>query len=138
MRPDLRLSRKRGTDYGRSTADSACPGVPTRPRPRSPGVVESEQLEGLGEHVVGRAVSGDGHPRLVVVQRLERGQLAREQRGRHVVTAPALEPIADRLRGRHDVAEAHTGAALTHTVAVAAPEGRAGEDGALPSRRAFV
>src|SRR6185436_18707836 len=65
-----------------------------RPGPhRTVATSEAEGVAGLHDDL-GRLVRRrHRHPGLVVGQRLERGQLAREQRGRHVVAAAPSEPV---------------------------------------------
>jgi hypothetical protein len=70
----------------------------------------------------------------VVLQRFERGELAVEQRRRHVVPRAVHDPVADQLGCRLDMGEPDRGVAVAEQVAVGALERRAGDDGVVPLR----
>jgi hypothetical protein len=91
---------------------------------------EAELVDDAGRDLVGRAGVLERQAALAVVERFERADLRRQQRGRHEVAAARLHALADQLGVAGEVHEAHVALRAVEQVAVAALEGRAGDDGA--------
>src|SRR5664280_292923 len=108
---------------------------PLSRRPRRPAAALPSQPREYSPHGGFEAVARvDDRPGFVAVQRLERIELALEQRERHVVAAATFHPARDELARGNEVGEPDRWVSVPEQVAVGPPQRRTRHDRVGPGR----